>query len=53
MNGDPTRTRVIFAQGLAALAYFFCIHGAHAATVATHAKTPAHAPAASIQSRPA
>jgi hypothetical protein len=53
MNGDPTRTRVILAQGLAALAYFFCIHGAHAATVAPHATKPAHTPAASIQSRPA
>jgi hypothetical protein len=53
MNGDPVRNRIILAQGLAALAYFFCIHGAHAATPATHVKPASHTPAASVHSRPA
>ena len=53
MNGDPIRTRVIVAQGLAALAYFLCAHGAHAASGAAHIKTPVQAAAVSIQPRPA
>jgi hypothetical protein len=46
MDADPTRKRVLVAQGLAALAYFFCVHGAHAATAAHHVHgkpAPAHA----------
>ena len=31
MDGDPKGKRVLMAQGLAALAYFFFAHGAHAA----------------------
>ena len=38
MDGDSTRKRVLMAQGLAALAYFFCAHGAHATTHAQHAQ---------------
>ena len=48
MDADPTRKRVIVAQGLAVLAYFFCVHGAHAATAAHHlhgATAPPHAAA--------
>jgi hypothetical protein len=54
MDGDSTRKRVLVAQGLAALAYFFCAHGAHAATNAKHAQVVvarAHAGAAAIQPR--
>jgi hypothetical protein len=54
MDGDPTRKRVIVAQGLAALAYFFCVHGAHAATATHHVQAepaPAHAAAVSLQPR--
>jgi hypothetical protein len=46
MDADPTRKRVLVAQGLAALAYFFCVHGAHAATAVHHVHPgpgPAHA----------
>jgi hypothetical protein len=56
MNGDPTRQRLIVAQGVAALAYFFCVHGAHAAVAASHAQAqaaPAYAAAVSTQPRPA
>jgi hypothetical protein len=54
MNGDPTRSRVLVAQGLAALAYFVSVHGAHAATGAQQVQAvlaPAHAAAVSIQPR--
>jgi hypothetical protein len=54
MNGDPTRKRVLAAQGLAALAYFFFAHGAHAATPVQHVQAvlaPAHVAAVSIQPR--
>lgn len=56
MNGDPTRQRVIVAQGVAALAYFFFVHGAHAAVAASQAQAraaPAHPAAISTQPRPA
>ena len=52
MGGDPIRKRVLAAQGLAALAYFFVAHGAHAATHVQHVQAgvaPAHV--ASIQPR--
>jgi hypothetical protein len=56
MNGDPARQRVLVAQGIAALAYFFCIHGAHAAVAPPHAQdraAPTHAALVSTQLRPA
>ena len=51
MDGDPTRKRVLVAQGLAALAYFFCVHGAHAATAAhqVHGATAPPPPAAVVR----
>jgi hypothetical protein len=53
MNGDPKRTRVLAAQGLAALAYFFCVHGAHAATSALNVHAGgAHAHAAAVSTQP-
>jgi hypothetical protein len=54
MDRDTTRKRVLMAQGLAALAYFFCAHGAHAATHAQHPQAvvaPAHAAVVSTQPR--
>jgi hypothetical protein len=54
MNGDPKRVRVLAAQGLAALAYFFVVHGAHAATSALNVQADgahAHAAVVSTQSR--
>ena len=54
MGGDPDRRRVLVAQGLAALAYFFVAHGAHAATPVQHVQAvvaPAHVAAVSIQPR--
>ena len=54
MGGDPLRKRVLAAQGLAALAYFFVAHGAHAATPVqnVHAVVAnAHVAAVSIQPR--
>jgi hypothetical protein len=49
MDADPTRKRVLVAQGLAALAYFFCVHGAHAATAVHHVHAePAPAYAAAV-----
>jgi hypothetical protein len=56
MNGDPVRQRVLVANIFAALAYFFCIHGAHAAVDGRHAHVrpaPAHAVLVSAQLRPA
>jgi hypothetical protein len=45
MNDPIQRRRLFCAQGVAALACFFVVHGAHAATVpaakaAGHAKAP-------------
>jgi hypothetical protein len=54
MGGDPVHKRVLAAQGLAALAYFFVAHGAHAATPVQHvhaAAVPAHVAVVSIQPR--
>ena len=54
MGGNSSGTRVLMAQGVAALAYFFFAHGAHAATLAQHAQAglaPAHAAVVSIQPR--
>lgn len=33
MNDPERRNRVLLAQALAAVAYFFVVHGAHAATI--------------------
>jgi hypothetical protein len=54
MGDQSSGKRVLMAQGVAALAYFFFAHGAHAATPAQHAQAgvaPAHAAVVSIQPR--
>jgi hypothetical protein len=54
MDRDPTRKRVLLAQGLAALAYFFCVHGAQAATTSQYVQADVaqvHAAAVSTQPR--
>jgi len=53
MGDHSSGKRVLMAQGVAALAYFFFAHGAHAATPAQQAQTvaPAHAAVVSIQPR--
>lgn len=33
MNDPERRSRVLFAQAFAAVAYFVVVHGAHAATI--------------------
>jgi hypothetical protein len=50
MKQDPPRTKLLMAQGLAVLAYFFCVHGAHAAPAAQPAAV--HAAVAATQPRP-
>jgi hypothetical protein len=37
MNENEKRRRAVAAQGFAVLAFFFFAHGAHAATLRTHA----------------
>ena len=54
MGDNASGRRVLMAQGLAAVAYFFFAHGAHAATPALHVQAgvvPAHATVVSIQPR--
>ena len=53
MNRDPKSNSLIMAQGLAAIAYFFCVHGAHGATFAQHAPaaTPGHAAVVSVRAQ--
>ena len=56
MHEDPTRQRLIVAQGVAVLAYFFFAHGAHAAIAAPDVQAqaaPARAAVVSTQPRPA
>jgi predicted lipoprotein len=54
MNDQEKTRRAVAAQGLAAIAFFFFAHGAHAATVPAHGHVSpaqaAHAPAF-VQSR--
>jgi hypothetical protein len=53
MNRDPKANSLIMAQGLAAVAYFFCVHGAHGATFAKPAPavTPAHSAVVAVHAR--
>jgi hypothetical protein len=53
MNRNTGHTRVLMAQGVAALAYFFCVHGAHAAPAAKAHATTANAAAAAVHVRAA
>jgi hypothetical protein len=52
MKRDPVHTKVVVAQGLAALAYFFCVHGAHAAPAVQAQATVDRAAVAAVQPRP-
>ena len=51
MNRDPKTNSVLVAQGLAAIAYFFCVHGAHGATFKAPAVTPGHSAVVAVQPR--
>jgi hypothetical protein len=54
MNRNTGHARVLMAQGVAALAYFFCVHGAHAAPgVNAHVAKAAQVCAAAVHARAA